>query len=411
LNIAGINLNLSFYIAKRLSTGKHTGTSSLIIRIAVAGVGLSVAIMIISQAIVKGYQLEIKNKITGFSTHIQISKLDLNNSLETIPIMTDTIMERMILKTPGVQSIQRFATKPGIIKTSDEFEGIVLKGIDNHYNWNFLKHYLVEGDTLHFDSAVSNNLLVSRKLASTLKLKLHDRVTVYFVQDPPRARRFNVTGIYDTGFDEMDKLYVFADMRQVQKLNNWFEGAITGYEIYVDDFTQVEKRVNDIVAYVPYNEKVQSSRDLYPELFDWLGLLDLNVIVIIILMVVVACINMMTALLILIVERSNMIGILKALGMNNAGIGRIFLNMAAFLMLSGLFLGNLIGIGLCLSQQYGGWLKLPQESYFISQVPIRMETMDILLINIGSAVFCLLILMLPVRFVNRILPARVIRFE
>lgn len=402
---------ISYYIARRLSTGKGTAASSLIIRIAVVGVALSIAIMIVSLAVVKGYQVEIKNKITGFSTHIQISKLDLNNSLETVPIMTDTVMERMILKVPGIRHMQRYAIKPGIIKTHEEFEGIVVKGIDKGYNWNFLKQYLVEGDTLHFDSAVSNQMILSRKIARTLNLKLNDAVTLYFVQDPPRVRRFRVTGIYDTGFDEMDKLYVYADIRQVQKLNNWFEGAISGYEIHVDDYTRVESYVNQIISYVPYNQKVVSSAGLHPELFDWLNLLDLNVVVIIILMVVVACINMMTALLILIVERSNMIGILKALGMRNAGISRIFLFMAALLLLAGLLLGNLIGLGLCISQQNWGWLKLPQEAYFISQVPVRWLWSDLVWINLGSALFCLLILMLPVRFVNRILPAKVIRFE
>ena len=367
--------------------------------------------MIISMAIVKGYQLEIINKITGFSTHIQISKLDLNNSFETVPIPTDTVMEQLIAKQPGITHIQRIAIKAGIIKTSKEFEGVVLKGVDANYDWSFLKQYLIEGELPHFDSTVSNDILISSSLANRLHLKLHDGVTMFFVQDPPRARRFNIKGIYNTGFEEMDKLYVFSDIRQVQKLNNWFDGGISGYEINTDDFTKVDERVKELINFTPYNLEIRTTKQMHPELFDWLGLLDLNVIVIIALMVVVACINMITALLILIVERSNMIGILKALGLRNAGVGKVFVYMATYLILLGMFFGNLIGLGLCYLQSNFGWVKLDPEAYFIDKVPVKLFTSDLLFINIGCFVVCYIMLLWPARFVSRILPAKAIKFE
>ncbi len=404
-------MNLSYHIAKRLSTGKNSGTALLVVRIAVIGVACSVAIMIISMAIIKGYQLEIRNKITGFSTHIQISRLDLNNSFETNPIPSDSLMEKQIANQPGITHLQRFAIKPGIIKTTDEFEGVVLKGVDNGYNWSFLNQYMKEGTTLQFDGLVSDEIVVSESLAKRLHLKLHDKITMYFVQDPPRARRFKIKGIYNTGFEDLDKLYVFADIRQVQKLNNWFNGAISGYEITVEDDKKTDEYSAALLPLIPYNLEIRTSSQMHPELFDWLNLLDLNVWVIILLMVVVACINMITALLILIVERTNMIGILKALGLKNRNIRSLFLYMASYLIVLGLIFGNLIGLGLCYSQKLFGWLSLSPEAYFIDKVPIQLIGSDILMINAGSFLVCYLILLIPARYVSRISPSKAIRFE
>ncbi len=375
-------------------------------------VALSIAVMIVAIAIVKGYQLEIRSKIIGFSTHIQIANLDMNNSFETNPIYRDSALERILTQQPAVTHLQPFAIKAGILKTREDFAGMVLKGVDSAFDWRFIQQHMQQGQVLSFTGdSVSGGMLISKTLADKLKLKLNDPVLLYIAQNPPRVRKFRITGIYHTGLSEMDELYAFVDMRQVQKLNNWNETAISGYEVGVTDYERLDEISADLLMLLPYYLQIHTIRDLYPQMFDWLGLLDLNVWVIIVLMVVVACINMITALLILIIERSNMIGMLKAIGARNQTIGSIFIYMASYLIVSGMIIGNLIGIGLCLTQSYFGWFKLSQEAYYLSEVPIRLEWLDILFINLGSFIICFLVLLLPARFVSRITPVKSIRFE
>lgn len=405
-------MNFPYFIAKRLSFDKHSGSSGLIISIATTAVAISLAVMIITIAIVKGYKFEIRNKIIGFSTHIQITRLDLNNSFQSSPVETDSLMEHLISSQEGVNHIQKFSIKAGIIKTKDEFEGIVLKGVDKNYNWRFIQDHLKTGETLAMnDSVTCNDILLSQKTVSKLNLKLGDPVVIYFVQDPPRARKFKLAGIYKTGFDEMDGLYAFADMRHVQKLNNWNTNEISGYEVSIVDYDRLDELKDKVQMLTPFNLEVQSIRKLHPQLFDWLNLLDLNVVIIIILMMIVACINMSTALLILIVERSNMIGILKAMGTRNGSVVRVFIYMAVYLMMAGMFLGNLIGIGLCWSQKTFAWFKLPQEAYYLSEIPIKLEMADVMMINAGAFIICILVMIIPSGFVLKILPSKAIRFE
>lgn len=405
-------LNLSYFIAKRLSKDKSSGSSALIIRVAVASVAISIAVMITALSIVKGYQVEIRDKITGFGSHIQISRLDLNNSYETAPLFVDTILERLLHQQFGLQTLQRVAIKAGIIKTSDEFQGVVLKGVDSLYDWRFMQQYLKAGVVPDVSTAqTSNDILLSEATANKLNLKIGNPVMVYFVQDPPRARRFVLKGIYKTGFDEMDQLYAFTDLRHIQRLNNWAENGISGYELKVNDFNTVEDVAARILPYLPYHMEINTIRQLQPQLFEWLGFLDLNALIIIILMIVVACINMTTALLILIVERNNMIGLLKAFGAGNRTIAAVFLNMATRLVLLGLVIGNVVGVGLCLAQSKWGWIKLSQDSYYLSEVPVKLQLQDVLFINIGSLVVCYLVLLLPSFFVSKITPVKAIRFE
>jgi len=366
--------------------------------------------MIISLAIVKGYQIQIRNKITGFTTHIQISRLDLNNSYESQPVNKDTILEQLIKAKSGVVHLQRYALKPGIIKTDEEFEGVVLKGVDDTYKWDFLKQYLTEG-TLPSLESTENTILISSYTSKRLHLKVGDKITMYFVQNPPRARRFNICGIYDTGFGDMDKLFVFSSMRHITKLNGWDANQITGYEIETASFDEAENVANSLVDFIPYNLQIRTVSRIQPELFDWLNLLDLNVLVIIILMIVVACINMITALLMLIVERSNMIGILKALGLNNNRVGGIFRGMSVYLIVAGLLIGDLIGLGVGYSQHVYGWFRLDPEAYYLDKVPVQLNLQDFILINVGTFIICYFMMILPSRYVSRISPARSIKFE
>lgn len=404
--------SFSYIIARRLSLQKGSGTSRLIIRIATGAVALSIAVMIISIAIVKGYQSEIRSKIIGFSTHIQISSLDMNNSFETTPIYRDTVLEKLLKQNSHVTHLQPFAIKAGILKTKEDFSGVVLKGIDTTYDWRFIEQHIIAGTTLSLNKdSVSNSVLLSKVLADKLKLKVGDNVLLYIAQEPPRVRKFIICGIYHTGLEEMDRLYAFVDIQQVQRLNQWSANAISGYEVGLDTYAMMDEVATELLGNLPYYLEIHTIRDLFPQMFDWLNLLDLNVWVIIILMIIVACINMATALLILIVERSNMIGLLKAMGANNQSISRIFVYMASYLIFWGMIIGNIVGLVLCLSQQYSGWFKLSQEAYYLSEVPILLEFTDVIFINMGSFVICYIVLLLPATFVSKVTPIKAIRFQ
>ncbi|MFN3447001.1 MAG: ABC transporter permease, partial [Bacteroidia bacterium] len=376
---------------------------------------ISVAVMLISVAVVQGYKLQITNKITGFSNHIQISRLDFNNSFETNPIYRDAKTERTLKADSRIEFVQPYATKAGIIKTSTEFEGIVLKGIDSSFNWQFIESCLTEGEGFVPNEAVtSNQIVISVSTAQKLQLKLGQGLVIYFVQEDgsmPRARKFTISGIYSTGFSDLDALYGIIDMRHIQRLNKWEENQITGYEVKLKKYDDLIPTASDLLPLMPMHLQVKTIVDVYPQLFDWLGLLDLNVLVIIILMVVVACINMSTALLILIVERSNMIGMLKAMGSNNKQVQRIFVFMAARLISKGLLIGNSVGLLICVTQYYLGWIKLDEEAYFLNQVPIYLNAIDVLWINAGAFVLCVLIMLLPAQFVSKITPVKAIKFQ
>jgi lipoprotein-releasing system permease protein len=401
-----------YFIARRLSSQKGSGSARLIIRIAIGSVALSTAVMILAVAIVKGYQFEIRSKIIGFSTHIQISQLDMNNSFETTPVYRDTIVEKAIANLNEVKHLQPFAIKAGIIKTKDEFAGIVLKGVDTTFDWSFLQHHIISGKAqIKGRQEDGNKLLVSQKLANKLNIKVGDNVLLYLAQQPPRVRKFAISGIYNTGLGELDEVYAFTQLEIVQKLNSWNEHAISGYEVQLHTHNDIIKSAETLLSVMPYNLEVLTIKDLFPQLFDWLNLLDLNVWVIIILMIVVACINMITALLILIIERSNMIGLLKAMGARNQSISSIFINMASYLIVKGLLIGNIIGLVLAWSQYQFHWFTLSEEAYYLSSVPIQLHLADVVLINIGSAILCMLMLVLPSSFVSKIKPVRSIKFQ
>lgn len=393
---------------------KGSSRSGLIVNIAIGAVAISVAVMLISIAVVQGYQQQITNKITGFSNHIQITRLDFNNSFETNPIYKDIKLEKKILQHPGVLFIQPFAIKAGIVKTESDFEGMILKGVDSTFNWQFIRQHLVQGKVLNDVDANQNGIIIPEVLANKLKLKLGDKMIIYFVQDNgslPRARKFMIEGIFNTGFEDLDATYGLIGVSQIQRLNKWDSIQYSGYEIGLKNFDDLNIVADDILLEVPYQLQLKTVTELYPQLFDWLGLLDLNVLVIIVLMIIVACINMSTAILILIVERSNMVGMFKAMGSNNRFIRNIFINIAARLIGRGLFWGNAIGLLFCITQYSFGWIKLNQEAYFLSKVPILLNWYDVMWINAGAFLVCVIIMFIPATFVSRITPIKAIRFE
>jgi len=414
-------LNFELFIAKRIS-GQSSGEkkiSSPIISIAQISIALGLCVMILSVAIVTGFKSEITNKITGFGAHIQITNYDNNSSFETQPIKKTQISKEQIAQIPGISHMQTFATKPGILKTKSEIQGIVLNGIGLDYDWGFLEKHLVTGKIFHLtDNTKSNSILISLKLSKLLKLNIGDKLSVYFIQQPPRMRRFIISGIYKTGMDEFDKLYLFCDIRHIQKLNNWTSNQVSGYEIFINDFddlNDIEANVKAITA-SSFSEdgsalKVRSISKKYPQIFSWLGMLDINVWIILGLMILVAGFNMISGLLIIILEKTRTIGILKALGTPNWSIRKIFLYQSAILIGKGMFWGNLIGISVCLIQYYFQLIPLDPTSYYVDTVPINLKLTPILLLNIGSLLATVSMLLLPSYLITRIRPSKAIQFD
>ena len=413
-------MNLEYFIAKRIhfQQGKKN-VSRPAVRIATIGIALGLAVMIISVAVVIGFKREIRNKTIGFGGHIQITNFDNNNTYEMNPIKADNALMKKISKIDGVKHVQPFVTKPGIIKTDTEFQGIVVKGIDKNFDWNFFKSNMVEGNTLDLTgNTPSNQVVLSKHLANLLGLKLGDSFFTYFIQDQVRARKFKITGIYSTNFIEYDKLIILADMRQVQKLNDWPADSISGMEVLINDFNRIDE-VGDAVYDATANKFsdqgqayfAQTIKQVNPQIFGWLDLLDMNVWVILILMLAVAGFNMISGLLILILERTNMIGIMKSLGSTDWSVRKIFLYHSAFLIGKGMLWGNVIGLSLCAIQYFTGIIPLDPEAYYVATVPISFNWLYIILLNAGTLIASLLMMIGPSYLITKITPAKIIRYE
>ncbi len=414
-------MNTEIFIARKLILSKDNrkSISRSILNIAIFGISLGLAVMIVAMAVVTGFKNEITRKVVGFAAHIQILNFDSNISYETQPINSQQEFLKDLKENPSIASVQVFATKAGIIKTRSDMQGVVLKGIGPDYDWGFLQDYLQEGEILSLtDSARSNNVLISRYMASLLKLNLNDEFLMLFIQDPPRWRRFTVAGIFETSLEEFDKVFIFGDIRHIQKLNDWSDEQISGFEVNLKEFRDLEDQTYEVINTVGFGFEEDGSRlkvinihDKYPQIFDWLNLQDMNVLIILILMLVVAGFNMVSGLLILILDRTNMIGILKALGSPNVSIRKIFMYQSGFLILRGLLWGNIIGIGICLLQKYTGIMELDQSSYYLNRVPVNLNVLHIVVLNLGTALAIVGMLIIPSMIISRISPARAIRFE
>ena len=415
------SLNTELFIVRRM-IGNRSGRKSFsrsIVAIAIFGIALGLAVMIVAVAIVTGFKMEISNKVTGFGSHIQILNLDSNLSYETTPVPADLESLEEVREMAGVKNVQAFAIKAGIIKTGEEIHGAVLKGVDQHYDWEFITKHMTEGAIFGVnDSVRSSQVVLSRNTADLLKLGVGDRFTMYFIQEPPRARTFTIEGIYSTSLEEFDKLYIYADIKQVQRLNDWHQGQVSGHEVLLEDMRfldEIAEGVRERVAFDFMEDgsrlKVETIKEKYTQIFDWLNLQGMNVVVLILLMLLVAGFDMISGLLILILERTNMIGILKGLGTTNASIRKIFLYQSAYLTLVGLLWGNLFGLALCLAQKYLGLVSLDPTSYYLDTVPINLNLLHILLLNLGTMVITFLFLLLPSMIIARISPDKSIRFN
>ncbi|HEX2975848.1 MAG TPA: FtsX-like permease family protein, partial [Bacteroidales bacterium] len=369
--------------------------------------------------VLTGFKKQIREKVVGFGSHIQIVNFDSNMSLETAPVSDTQKFIPVIKSLPGIKHVQVFATKAGIIKTDNQIQGVKLKGVGSDFDWSYFKENMVEGKAFAVsDTGITNNVVISKIVADMLRLKVGDSFAMIFVQDPPRMRSFKVSGIYETSLEEFDKIYVFCDIRHIQRLNNWSPNQVSGFEVYIDDFDsmyQMTDEVRDVIGYRLAEEetqfKVVNIKTLYPQIFDWLNFQDVNVIIIILLMIIVAGFNMISGILILILEKTNMIGILKALGSDDRTIRRVFLYQAAYLIGKGLLWGNLVGLGLAFFQLKTGTFTLDPSSYYIKTIPINLELIQIVLLNAGTMAAILIMLLVPSKLISRITPVKAIRYD
>jgi lipoprotein-releasing system permease protein len=387
--------------------------------VAIISIALGVAVMILSVAIVTGFKKEISDKIVGGNSHIQITNFDSNYSFETNPIAVNAEVFEELNEVEGVKHVQKFITKGGIIKTEHDNQGVMLKGVDADFDWKFFSDCIAEGQIFHVsDTATTNDVLISKKLAQLLRLKLGDKFDVYFIQEPPRVRRFTICGIYSTQLEEIDKSLVLCDIKHLQKIYGWEENQISGLEINIYDIKNIEtlsEEITDLVSFKTYDDgsrlAVNDVKQLYPHLFAWLDLLDTNVFIILLLTIAVAGFNMVSGLLIMLLERTSMIGILKSLGMQSVNIRKLFLYRTAFIVVKGFIIGNIIGIACCLLQQHFGIIKLDATNYFVNTVPINLNIFHLILLNVSSAFVIMLVLIVPSQIITKISPEKTIRFE
>jgi lipoprotein-releasing system permease protein len=410
-------LNYELFIAKRIIAGKKykNSISSPIIKIAITAIALGIIIMLIAVATASGLQTKIRDKMAGFKGHVQIVNYDNNNSdVSTTPINIEQDFYPEFENIAGIKNVQIFASKGGIIRTDTDFEGIIFKGVSGDYDWSFFEEYLVAGKVPDFEQRRTKEVLLSQTVMNRLQLKLNDTIACTFLKTAsstlPSNRKYNISGIYDSGFAPFDKNMMIGDIREVQKLNKWTENQVGGFEVLLDNFDDIEEKSDEIYREISLTLNANSITNLYPTVFDWIQLFDNNVWFIIGIMILIAGINMITALLVLILERVQMIGILKALGSGNASIRKIFLYNATYLILKGLFWGNTIGLSLIGLQYFFEIITLNPETYYVAKMPVHISIGEIFALNIGTLVLCFLMLVIPSYIVTKINPSKSIKF-
>jgi len=411
-------LNLEYFIAKRLITAKDykSSISAPIIKIAISAIAIGMIMMIVSVATGIGLQHKIRDKVSAFNGHIIISNYDNNQSEVTlVSVSKNQDFYPKFHSVPGVNHIQAIASKAGIIRTETAFEGIILKGVGTDYQWDNIKEYIVSGRLPNFSQNLNQEVLLSQLLANRLNLKVGDSFNTFFIKEDqnklPNIRRFKIVGIFNSGFQEFDATYIIGDIRHIQRINKWEPNQVGAFEVFAKDFSNIKTVGEQVYEQTSSTLDTKTIIEKYSYIFEWLKLFDLNIIIILVVMIVVATINMVVALLVLILERTQMIGILKALGSNNWSVRKIFLYNAFHLILRGLFWGNAIGISLLLIQEYFGIIQLNPENYYVSQAPVEINLGYILLLNLLTITVCLLVLLIPSYMITKISPVKAIRFD
>ena len=409
-------LNVPAFIAGRIVFNKEQSFSRFIIRLAVAATAISVAAMILTVAFTNGFQFAIAQKIFSFSGHIRVQHFEPTRAAiaeETPMIPNDTVLQ-VVRSNPDVESVLPYATKNGVIRSDESMETALLKGVERNYNFHHLDPFLLAGHWIQFpDSGYSNQINLSSFMANELKIKVNDKVVIYFIQPDGsrRARPMTVAGIYKTGIEDFDKLIAIVDLRLIRRLNNWEKNEIGGYEIFLKDFRKADTVSNLLFSHLPESWNTRTTEEVFPGIFDWLRLQDTTIAIVIIIMIIVAILNLITCLIILLLERTRMVGILKAIGSSDFAIQKIFLYQGSFITLTGILLGNGLGLVSCWLQQRYGFIRLPEDAYFISKAEVKFEWWHILAIDAGTFLVCFLVLMIPTIIIRNINPVRAIIFR
>ena len=410
-------MKLEYFIAKRLITAKDhkSSISAPIIKIAIIAIALGMIMMIVSVATGIGLQQKIRQKVSAFNGHIIISSYNDNQSdVSTKPISIHQKFYPKFKDVDDINHVQAVAGKGGIIRTETAFEGVIFKGIGKDYKSDNLQEYLVQGKLPNLKANLNEEVIISEYLANRLGLKLNDKFVTYFMKednDGYNLRNFKIVGIYNSGFQEFDANYVIGDIRHIQRINKWKPHEVGSFEVFIDDFDQIDLKGQQVYEETSSTLDSKTIKEKFYYIFEWLKLFDFNILVILIVMIAVSTINMVVALLVLILERTQMIGILKSLGANNWNIRKIFIYNSFYLITKGLFWGNLIGISLLLLQKYFGIIKLNPESYYVNEAPVDINLFYILLLNIGTVAICLLVLLIPSYIITKISPSKAIRFD
>lgn len=410
-------VNIARFIARRLAFNTQRSFSRFIIRLSVTATIISVAVMILTLAFSNGFQQTISNKVFGFFGHIRVQDYNaLQVSIaEEIPVLKSDSVLNLVKINPYIKTVQAYATKNAILKTSETIEGVLFKGIEKEYDFSNLQNFLVAGRWIRFaDSGYSSEVNLSESMAKQLKLKVNDQVLIFFIQpngESPRPRKLTVAGIFKTGIEEYDKLFALGDLKLIQRLNNWKENEVGGYEIFLADYHKMNEVSTDIVPYLPLGLTSQTIKEIFPSIFDWLGLQNQTIYIVLIIMIIIALLNLVTCLLILVLERTRMVGLLKALGAPNSTIQKIFLYQGAFITFMGLLLGNILGLFISWLQLRYGFITLPEESYYISKAAVQIVWWQIGMLNLVTFIICTAVLLLPTIMVSKVQPVRAIQFR
>lgn len=411
-------MNFEYFIAKRIIESKayKSSVSAPIIKIGIAAIAIGIIVMMIAIATGIGLQQKIRDKAVAFNGHILVSNYDTNNSNESDkPIFVKEDFLPEIKGLNGISHIQGVATKGGVIRKVDEFEYIVVKGVGADYNWTYFEDFIVEGKLPDYTKKRNEDILISEYLANRLQLKVGEKAVTYFTKDnvnkPPSIITYKIVGIYNSGYFDFDKMYIIGDIRHIQRLKKWKKNEVGNYEVFIDDYSELKEKGAEVFNSTPSVLNTITIEEKFPFIFDWIKIFDKNIYAIIFIMILVAGINMITALLVLILERTKMIGLLKVLGSNNTSIRKLFLYNAGYLILRGLVIGNIIGIGLLLLQKYFGLIPLNPKTYYVDTVPIYINWFYIILLNIGTLVLCLLMLLVPTYIISKISPVKSLRFD
>lgn len=411
-------MNYEFFIAKRIIGTKayKSSISAPIIKIGIAAIAIGIIVMMVAIATGIGLQQKIRDKVVAFNGHVTITNYDSNNSQESIvPISKNQDFYPEFKSVDGIAHIQGVITKFGVIRTETDFEGVYLKGVGADYNWDYFKEFLIDGQLPDYSEKRNEEVLISEYLANRLQFKVGDKFQMVFAKDDPEKLpniiTYNVVGIYSSGFQDLDAQYILGDIRHLQRINRWEDDQIGNFEVFINDYNDLEQKGREIYKNTPSTFNTQTVTDKYYSIFEWVKIFDKNIYGIIGIMILVAGINMITALLVLILERTQMIGILKALGSSNWSIRKLFIYNASYLILLGLFWGNLIGLGLLFAQKYFKLFPLDPSVYYVTEAPVYISFGYIMALNIGTLVLCLLMLLVPSYIITKISPVKAIRFQ